>query len=116
MNTDNILKAANVLFQNKLNGTGINNLPSNCIPQNNDEAYKIQNELKILCLALKDNLSIGKKVGCTNKEAQKQINITEPFYGNIFSNYSSESNCVIKTKDFIEPFLEPEFSFKLNGM
>ena len=47
MNTNNILKAANILFQNKLNGRGINSLPPNCTPQNNEEAYQIQNELKI---------------------------------------------------------------------
>ena len=59
MNTNNILKAANILFQNKLNGRGINSLPPNCTPQNNEEAYQIQNELKILCLSLKNNISIG---------------------------------------------------------
>ena len=113
MNTNNILKAANILFQNKLNGTGIDNLPINCIPQNNKEAYQIQNELKILCLSLKDNISIGKKVGCTNKIAQKQIKVYEPFYGELYSKFSSENDCTLNSNNFYKPYAEPEISFKI---
>ena len=113
MNTNNILKAANILFQNKLNGSGINSLPSKCTPQNNEEAYQIQNELKILCLSLKDNISIGKKVGCTNKIAQEQIKIYEPFYGELYSKFSSENNCTLNSNNFYKPHAEPEISFRL---
>ena len=81
MNNNNILLAANILFNHRLNRTSIkNNLPLKLIPENIEDAYKIQNELKILYLTLKDNYIIGKKVGCTNKIAQKQVNIFEPFY------------------------------------
>jgi len=113
MNTNNILKAASILFQNKLNGRGINSLPPNCTPQNNEEAYQIQNELKILCLSLKDNISIGKKVGCTNKIAQEQIKVYEPFYGELYSKFSSENNCTLKSNNFYKPHAEPEISFRM---
>ena len=43
-------------------------------------SYLIQEELKLLYLSLKDNISIGKKVGCTSIDAQKQLEINEPFY------------------------------------
>ena len=56
---------------------------------------------------------IGKKVGCTNKEAQKQINVNEPFYGNLLSKYSKKSNTKLKFSSFFKPFIEPEFSFIL---
>jgi len=113
MNTNNILKAANILFQNKLNGRGISSLPVNCTPQNNEEAYQIQNELKILCLSLKNNKSIGKKVGCTNKIAQEQIKVYEPFYGELYSRFSSENNCTLNSNNFYKPHAEPEISFRL---
>ena len=113
MNTNNILKTANILFQNKLNGRGINSLPPNCTPQNNEEAYQIQYELKILCLSLKDNKSIGKKVGCTNKIAQEQINVNDPFYGELYSKFSSENNCTLKSNNFYKPLVEPEISFRM---
>ena len=79
-----ILRAANILFNHRLNKTGLKNLPNKCIPQDANEAYKIQNELKILYLSMSENFCIGKKVGCTNKLAQEQVNVHEPFYGNIF--------------------------------
>jgi len=113
MNINNILKAANILFQNKLNGKGINNLPSECTPQNNEEAYQIQNELKILCLSLKNNISIGKKVGCTNKIAQEQIKVNEPFYGELYSKFSSKNNCTLNSNNFFKPYAEPEISFRI---
>ena len=113
MNNNNILKAASILFQNKLNGRGINSLPPNCTPQNNEEAYQIQNELKILCLSLKDNVSIGKKVGCTNRIAQEQIKVYEPFYGELYSKFSSANDCTLKSNNFYKPHAEPEISFRL---
>ena len=113
MNTNNILKAANILFQNKLSGIGINSLPPNCTPQNNEEAYHIQNELKILCLSLKNNVSIGKKVGCTNRIAQEQIKVYEPFYGELYSKFSSENDCTLNSNNFYKPHAEPEISFRM---
>ena len=113
MIANNIFKAANILFQKKINGTGISSLPPNCIPQNNEEAYQIQNELKILCLSLKDNISIGKKVGCTNKTAQEQIKVYEPFYGELYCKFSSENNCTLNSNNFYKPHAEPEISFRL---
>jgi len=54
---------------------------------------------------------IGKKVGCTNKEAQDQLGIHEPFHGNLFSNFSNINGCSIKSKNFFKPYIEPEISF-----
>ena len=48
MDNTNILLAADILFNHRLNKTGLKNLPNKCIPQDASEAYKIQNELKIL--------------------------------------------------------------------
>ena len=109
-------KAAKILFNSRIQLKQILKLPIDCTPQNKEEAYAIQNSLVKKYLAVDNNaIVIGKKIGCTNKAAQEQINITEPFYGNIFSNYASKSNCSIDIKNFIGPFVEPEFSFKIKG-
>ena len=113
MENKNIIKAANILFNHKLNCTGLPRLPENCIPTKNSEAYEIQEELKIKYLILKDNYCIGKKVGCTNKIAQKQIEVYEPFYGNIYSKYAELSGCKLKLTKFYKPFIEPEISFRI---
>ena len=113
MEIKNILLAAKILFKHRLNCTGLNTLPKYLIPQNINEAYKIQNELKILYLTLNENYCIGKKVGCTNKFAQEQLNVFEPFYGNLFSKFSQINGCILKSKNFYKPFIEPEISFRL---
>ena len=113
MEKDKYTKTANILFKSRLNKKRLDKLPIDCIPKNIEEAYKIQDELKIIYLTLKDNYMIGKKVGCTNKWAQKQINVEEPFYGNLFSKYSSISGCKLISNNFSEPYMEPEFSFRI---
>ena len=93
----------------------LSKLPGDCAPKTSDEGYKIQNKLTKTYLSQKNTVRIiGKKIGCTNKAAQKQINVHEPFYGNIFSNYSSKSECAINSSNFFQPYVEPEFSFKIN--
>ena len=111
---ENIIKTAKILYDCRINLKRIDNLPSNLIPQSKDEAYKIQDELAKLYIKGNSNTKlIGMKIGCTNKAAQDQINVKEPFYGNLFSNYSSSSNCSLSSKSFFKPFVEPEFSFKI---
>ena len=62
--------AAKILFDHRINKKVIKSLPKNLIPESIEEAYKIQDELKLLYLSLKDNYCIGKKNGCTNSIAQ----------------------------------------------
>ena len=66
MEDKNIQLAANILFNHRLNKSGLKKLPTNLIPSNIDEGYQIQNELNILYLTLSENICIGKKIGCTN--------------------------------------------------
>ena len=90
MNNQKILSSAKILFKHKLNKTGLNSLKE-LEPQNINDAYKIQNELKVEYLSLTNNICIGKKIGCTSDVAQEQMNIKEPFYGNLFSRFSATS-------------------------
>ena len=55
-------ESAKVLFKHRQNKSSINDLPSKLSPKNDSEAYIIQEELKLLYLSLKDNVSIGKKL------------------------------------------------------
>ena len=48
------------------------------------------------------NICLGKKVGCTNIQAQKQCGINKPFYGNLFTRFSSESKVTLKSKNFYQ--------------
>ena len=109
---ENIKNAAKILFDHKLNKTGLDSL-NDLEPKNIKDAYEIQNELKVNYLILKNNICIGKKIGCTSKAAQAQMNVTEPFYGNLYSKYSSKNISKLNSKYFFEPFVEPEISFRI---
>ena len=76
MKIDKINKAANILYNSRINLKKIKELPKDCTPKSMDEAYLIQDELtkKYLTSDNKNKL-IGKKVACTNKAAQAQLNI-----------------------------------------
>ena len=113
MKDDDIINAAKILFEHKLNKTGLLELDSNFEPLNLNDAYKIQNELKILYLKLKNNELIGKKIGVTNKEAAKQVGINKPFYGNLYSRFSGSNINILNSNNFHKPYAEPEISFRI---
>ena len=112
----NINKAAKILFKSRTQKKRLSKLPKDCNPKNKKEAYDIQAALmKEYKLNQKRNNIIGKKIGCTNIEAQKQINVHEPFYGNLISNYVSKSESTLKINEFFNPYIEPEFAFVIKN-
>ena len=115
MKNKDILAAAKILFDRRLEYKGLDSMPLDLMPSSIEESYLIQNELKILYLTLHKNYTIGKKVGCTNKFAQQQLNIFEPFYGNLFAKYSDANGCELKSSKFFRPFVEPEISFRITN-
>ena len=106
-------ESAKFLFKHRQNKSSINELPNKFTPKNDSEAYIIQEELKLLYLSLKDNISIGKKVGCTSLDGQKQLDISEPFYGNLFSRFYDIEPKDISSKKFSKPFIEPEIALRI---
>jgi len=109
----NAQESAKFLFKHRQNKSSISDLPKILSPQNDNDAYLIQEELKLLYLSLKDNVSIGKKVGCTSLEGQKQLDISEPFYGNLFSRFYEIEPINISSKKFSKPFIEPEIALRV---
>lgn len=108
-----IKDAAKFLFEYRLSKSSISNLPKNLTPKTENEAYLIQEELKLLYLNLKDNISIGKKVGCTSIDAQNQLEVKEPFYGNLFSKFYLVDPKEISSRKFNRPFIEPEIALRI---
>tara|TARA_Y100001970_G_scaffold289636_1_gene420662 strand:- start:1914 stop:2714 length:801 start_codon:yes stop_codon:yes gene_type:complete len=115
MNSVNIIRAAEILFKHKLNKTGLIDLENKFKPLNIEDAYKIQEELKVLYLGLKNNESLGKKIGVTNKDAAKQVGINEPFYGNLFTKFSDINVNYLNSKNFYKPYIEPEIGFRIKN-
>ena len=109
----NAQESAKFLFKHRQNKSSINDLPNKLTPKTDYEAYIIQEELKLLYLSLKDNISIGKKVGCTSLNGQKQLDISEPFYGILFSRFYEVEPKNISSKKFSKPFIEPEIALRV---
>ena len=116
MEKSNINKAADILYNSRINIKRIKELPKDCTPKSFQEAYAIQDELtKRYLLENKNTLVIGKKIGCTNEAAKIQLNINDSFFGNMFSNNISKSNTIIYSDKYFSPFVEPEFSFVIKN-
>ena len=116
MENSKINKAAETLYNARIRKKRIIELPKDCIPESIKEAYDIQDELTNKYISAdKNTLLIGKKIGCTNKAAQVQLNVKESFFGNMFSNNISKSNCIINSEEYFSPFIEPEFSFVMKN-
>ena len=114
MEYSKVKKAADILYYARKKLKRIKGLAKNYEPKNLDEAYLIQKSLINRSISTNQKVFIvGYKIGCTNYEAQKQLNVYEPFYGNILSNNISKSNIAINSKNYFKPFVEPEFSFKI---
>ena len=109
----NCQEAAKLLFDHRLNKLTVSELPKQLIPTSYEDAYLIQEELKLLYLSLKDNITIGKKVGCTSTEGQKQLSIDEPFYGNLYSRFYDVDIDELSSKKFNKPFIEPEIALRI---
>ncbi len=111
-----INKAADILYNSRINLKRVKELPKDCTPKSIQDAYAIQDELTKKYLSEnKKNLIIGKKIGCTNEAAKIQLNIKESFFGNMFSNNISKSNTIINPSKYFSPFVEPEFSFVMKN-
>ena len=96
-----INKAADILYNSRINIKRIKELPKDCTPKSFQEAYAIQDELTKRYLSEdKKNLVIGKKIGCTNEAAKMQLNIKDSFFGNMFSDNISRSNSIINPKKY----------------
>ncbi len=116
MDNFKINRAADILYNSRINIKRIKELPKNCTPKSLQEAYAIQDELtKRYLLANEKTLIIGKKIGCTNNAAKIQLNVKESFFGNIFSDNISKSNAKINPNKYFSPFVEPEFAFVMKN-
>ena len=116
MENSKINKAADILYNSRIKIKRIKELPKDCAPKSMQEAYVIQDELTKRYLSTNEKTEIiGKKIGCTNKAAQIQLNIRESFFGNMFSNNISKSNTIINPSKYFSPFVEPEFSFVMKN-
>ena len=112
MNKEDIQEASKILFEHRLNKTGLSSL-KNLEPQTIDEAYAIQDNLKLRYLELKDNICIGKKIGCYISNCTRGFKYERTFLWKFIHRYSLKNALKLNAKNFFEPYAEPEISFRI---
>ncbi len=105
------LKAAEHLFHAKNLNKPAEDYPDELMPKSLNDAYNIQKEFLSL-LALD---TIGWKIGCTTKMAQKFSGINEPFYGRLLKKTTYDTPKNLKIENFNIPIIEPELCFKIGS-
>lgn len=78
-----------------------------------EDAYQIQREL-IKLHQQHGRRVIGNKIGLTSEGIQKQLNVYEPDFGVMFSEFAYEDGAEIDTKQMIYPRIEAEIAFILD--
>lgn len=82
--------------------------PNLTIPQ----GYLIQEQLVNMRLARGERI-LGPKMGLTSYAKLKQMNVTDPIYGYIFTSMDVAEGSTINLADYIHPKVEPEIGFIL---
>ena len=93
---------AEKLWQTRLSGKTLENLTA---PTSIEEAYALQ-DLATACSKQSVN---GIKIGATSKEIQELLQVSEPFYGPLFNDYTRPSGSVVTVDKVQNPRVEPEF-------
>jgi 2-keto-4-pentenoate hydratase len=100
------------LLNKRLNKYYIDNDDYNLIPNNQEEAYFIQNKVHTLLNSRSDKV-IGRKIGCTTKVMQEYLKIDHPCAGTLRESNCIKSGSTITTDAFIKVGVECEIAVKL---
>lgn len=110
MNDSAIKKAARLLAEARETLTPMDALPEDCRPQNEDDAYRIQDAL----VELVDDVTFGWKVGATNDMAQAAFGIDHPFSGRLLVSRAVKSPATLKASLFSMCAIECEVAFEMS--
>ncbi len=100
------------LLNKRLNKYYIDNSDYNLIPNNQEEAYFIQNTVHNLLNSESDKV-IGRKIGCTTKVMQEYLKIDHPCAGTLRKSNCIKSGSTISTDSYIKVGVECEIAVKL---
>ena len=105
--------SAQLLSEARIRHVRLAALPEGVCPHTPDEAYQCQAELIGRLLAHYGGEIIGYKVACTNATAQRQLNVSGPFYGHLISSFCFDSPARVDASQFFMRVIEAEFAFLL---
>jgi 2-keto-4-pentenoate hydratase len=105
--------AAQILVDARISKFRIPELPVSARPTNESDAYRTQADLVQRMLQHYRGEVIGYKIACTNALAQRQLNVTGPFYGHLLSPFCYNSPARLDSSTFDMRLIEAEFAFRI---
>ena len=81
--------AAAMLFENRLTGRVVADLPAGLKPTDDVAAYRIQDALVSKTLATRGSQPCGYKLACTNPRVMELLHVSEPLSGRLMSHSCS---------------------------
>jgi 2-keto-4-pentenoate hydratase len=105
--------AAQLLSDALIRRSRLTELPEASRPKTAEEAYAVRELVVERWLAHYGGKVSGYKIACTNRSAQRYLNLDGPFYGNLFSALSFDSPARLRSGDFFMRVMEAEFAFRM---
>jgi 2-keto-4-pentenoate hydratase len=105
--------AADVLFDMRQAQRVAAALPAEAVPQSLADGYRIQERLVAKMLAKLGGAHAGYKAAATNETAQRQMDVTGPFFGTLLAATSHRSPVTLPASAFRLRIVEAEFGFEI---
>lgn len=109
---DKILAAAKFIATARRSRAPLAALPSDVVPADEAEGYKVQRALHDLMRPQIGSL-VGYKIGCTSKVMQEYLDIPHPCGGGVFEKGVHDSGVKLSASDYVRVGVECEIAVKL---
>jgi 2-keto-4-pentenoate hydratase len=109
---DKILAAAKFIATARRSRAPLAALPSDIVPADEAEGYKVQRALPDLMRPQLGSL-VGYKIGCTSKVMQEYLDIPHPCGGGVFEKGVHDSGAKLAASDYVRVGVECEIAVKL---
>ena len=109
---DKILAAAKFIATARRSRAPLAALPSDTVPADETEGYKVQRALHDLMRPQLGSL-VGYKIGCTSKVMQEYLQIPHPCGGGVFEKGVHDSGVKLSASDYVRVGVECEIAVKL---
>lgn len=113
MNSDAIERAAAMLSDARLRRVRLRGLPEDCRPQDEAEAYAVQDALHRRLIEAGAGEIVGHKIGCTTEVMQRYLGIGNPCAGGVFAPTVHHDRAGLRHAVFLRPGVECEIAVRL---
>ncbi len=110
---DRIREAAQVIVSARASRTPLDVLPASLRPQDEAEAYQVQQAVHELLAATTCGPLVGYKIGCTTAVMQQYLGIPNPCAGGVFAGRVYSSGVTLHYRDYIRVGIECEIAVRL---